>query len=123
MPLDQTTYYPKDEILDPLIKARGLIANRENWIAGERHSTDNGVDQYCALGAIEAAASVSYICSGKLDNGPIVRYLARFSKVPQHYPASAVACHNNELGHKATLEMFDNAVEARRAELMALAAV
>lgn len=121
MPFDQANYEPADSILRNLITARAAIANESAWCVGDRL---NQRGQRCALGALDAA--FGRYC-GAVDQ-PEVELLARFSVYPLgslhprwgkiYHPAMQVAQHNNEMGHAATLEMFDRAIAARKAELL-----
>lgn len=127
MPLDGSNYTGDDTILKNLIGARALIADEGNWVAGMlRHITAAGVIQFCALGALNQvrngwALSFGHVGAAEVD------YLFRFAETsvtPEFYKlnkAAVVASHNNVLGHAATLEMFDGAIAARRADVMEMA--
>lgn len=85
-----------------LIKAREMIADPKNWCQGYAISSNGTNFSYCAFGVI------TYGLNEK-DLFPIFKALNRAAG--QLFGKSNAAYVNDKLGHTATLQMFDRAIE------------
>ena len=114
---------------DVLIKARTLIANRDNWLSGDLYDVLDGKECFCALGAIASANGYTSDDFDRLvddvfydDDDPAIQALA---KSMHHYedvagahvifnydePASDVWIGNDRGGHDFVLKAFDRAID------------
>ena len=103
------------KIKQVLTEARKLIENEENWTTGyyARDKEGNEIDEssplackFCAIGAlhrvIEREDDYEIVYSGAKE---------KLAKVAEDNHGLYIAQVNDSLGHKATLEMFDKAIE------------
>jgi hypothetical protein len=91
-------------VREVLCKARKLISDKKHWCRGAWHQKRAGVDQYCALGALHEIGKGS---DGN-TNAIVNKTLGAASR--ELYSTDIVNV-NDDLGHEATLKMFDRAIE------------
>lgn len=105
MPFDSVNI-PESRCTAFLKAARALITPRKRWIVGIRN---NYAGRMCAIGALEHVMGQAW---REYDDGTTmpVKLLASKSQRPSPDLLNAIAQHNNQLGHKATLKMFDEAI-------------
>lgn len=103
---------PSQEVQD-LIRARNLIADPERWCVGNLAETANGrgceiespaAQKFCALGAIirvaddrDYSSSYDFLCKASVELYPQCD--------------GYISAVNNDLGHEATLRMYERAIE------------
>jgi len=111
MPLDGTLYQ-NDETLRVLRSAQERIRNSENWCRGELHQVVDGIEQWCARGAVLTevnrwnSPADELLCQAALDMG--------YVDLPGHELVSL----NNCSDHPTVMDMFDLAREKRISEIL-----
>lgn len=83
---------------EALCKARKLISKRIHWCQGSFARTHWGVNQYCAIGALRHVGGLEKAVDTLETSARML------------FNMSVVGVNDNE-GHRATLKMFDHAIE------------
>lgn len=106
MPFDGTVYQ-NDATFRLLREAQKLIRNPDNWCQFATHQTVNGVDQWCAWGAIFHVRGAGTGATGLMNEAS--RQLGSYGVVDL----------NNSTDHSTVMAMLDRACELRIGALCA----
>lgn len=113
MPFDATGFQPGNAA-DPevLRRARALIASWWCWCRFEREKRSAlGLTQYCALGALQAVG-YSHLEAEAMERAATQVWMAGRKDCGSPVGPAEV---NDYLGHRATLRMFDIAIQEAEA--------